>query len=246
MNGYDVEVLPTISRINIYENKSNLSYTLVFSLSYQLSSSDAQYSLSSRNLILQITIPFDLVLTFGIDYAEGKPSRIHSLGKLALKGAQFSCVNDRQMIGATACSNYVALWSITSQKVLKKIMINNITAISFDEEINSFFVGLRNSLIHYTINGHEIRRGTIVDLNQTGTITVIKAFGFGFQMAKRFYAIGYSDGYVRFVRITEKGEIEWVGEKKVSYYPIQDLKTQNQSYVVKVYDILGIHSPNTQ
>lgn len=191
------------------------------------------YDLSRDKQLVAITFSVGIVYVVRIVYdKQENPTGFRFVSKFICRNPKMTTVDSNQMICATACSENVIIWSVSSSMVIHFITLENTSCLTFDGHSPVLYLAQGNTLFEYTVNGHLMRKIVLMS-----NITAIGLCGNGFAFTDKVIVTGHSDGRIRLVNVTTNGNFSVMISQRVAKTPIREIQSSRNSYLIHVHEI---------
>ncbi|EAY11743.1 Beige/BEACH domain containing protein [Trichomonas vaginalis G3] len=189
-------------------------------------------SQSKNGLFVAVTFSISLVRCF----MRSKDGNLLSLCCLRVTAPLKTEVCESCMIAVTICEDKIVFWSISSGSILKEVKLDNLNALTIDNDLNLVFVSSGSKIYQFTISGTFIRL-----FESNSLVSSICSFGCTFSFEERNLAVGSTDGIVRiYVYKDELNQLEQVRKERISKCPITRLISDPFNNNLFVFDTQSI------
>lgn len=212
---FSIDFNQNSSSLDLISSADGIVYSKLFKYGFTFNS----LSVSQNFLYFAVTTNIDRVLTYTIKYnANGKPASFKRIGTLNCNHPKFTVISSKQMIGLTATTDSVILYSLSRSTILNIIDVAANCA-AFDDELGQIIIGSGNEILIYTYNATFIRK-----IQLPAIVCSVLAFG-GFSCESRFIGAGLQDGLILILQCTaESHELSVVSAKFITSSPITALE----------------------
>ena len=250
-----IEQFEKVVRSRVNPMKATISFNIgskIFKKTNILFFRAKECSLSSRQIFFSVTLRSSTVIIYltnikinndDLSYDFRLQKQItYSINSLSdNETISFSRINDRQLICCSVCTNKVIIWSIINGFTINIIPIPNVKCLIYDEELNFIYIGQKNKVFQYSINGDLIQT-IIIDSSDDIFASSLQICEFGFSYNNRYLVVGKSNGSVSIYGQSNTFTFIKLKDFQVSIYPIIKVSTNFNSPIIDVIDSFSYYS----